>query len=97
MSNTINVDFNLLDTNIEKMRALKKRLSKPKISAKMDLVKKGGDGDVHDNIHSFTSTTIDYYKTVLLLVENTVSYLETARTLLENADNTAAKTIKKEG
>ena len=37
MNDTINVDFELLETDIDKLKALKKRLKKPKISVKMDL------------------------------------------------------------
>ncbi len=96
MNDTINVDFELLETDIDKLKALKKRLKKPKISVKMDLVKQGGKGDVHSNIHSFTSSTVDYYKVVCLLIDNTISYLEGAKIALEDADKTAANGIKKE-
>lgn len=97
MSGTINTDFDLLETDIEKLRVLKRKLKKPKISAKMDLVKRSGKGAVHSHIHSFASTTIDYYKVVSLLLDNTIEYLDKAKKSLKEVDDIAASRIKREG
>lgn len=45
---------------------------------------------------AFSQTTIDYYKAVSLLLDNTINFLINAQTSLKNADQSAAENIKEE-
>ena len=96
MGQTIDVDFDLLEKNIEKLKKLQKSIKEPKISWKIDLVKKGKDseGDVASGMVGFECETKEYYKVISLLVSNTIQYLTSVHISLRNADKSAAQKIK---
>lgn len=96
MGQTIDVDFELLEKDIGKLKKLQKSIKEPKMSAKIDLVKKGKDseGDVASRMVGFYCETKEYYKVISLLISNTIKYLSNAQISLQNADNSAAQKMK---
>ena len=95
MSTSIEIDFQLLDEDIKKMKKLKDKLKKPEISCKYDIITNQniGKGDTSSAIFDSSQLAQDYYRAALALIENTVKYLESIKAL-EQKDKEIAKGIQ---
>lgn len=93
MAKSIDVDFELLQTDINKLNNLKKELKKPEISCKYDMITDSniGKGDVKDAIFETTTYAKEYYDVALALIENTVKYLNSIKALKDKDAELAKK------
>ena len=94
MGQKIEVDFSLLEEDINQLAKLRSKLKKPALSWKLDLVKQFSMGDVTSSAKDLISTTTDYYMAVALLLDNTVKYLKSAQLALQAADQNVAEQMK---
>ena len=95
MSNSVEIDFALLEDDIAKLKKLKNKLKKPEISMKYDMItnQNAGKGDTFDSIFESTTLTKEYYNVAMALIENTIAYLNSVKEV-EQKDNELAKKIQ---
>ena len=93
MAKSIDIDFELLEIDINKLNNLKKELKKPEISYKYDMITNSniGQGDAKDAIFETTTHAKKYYDVALALIENTVKYLNCIKALQDKDAEIANK------
>lgn len=90
MSNTINIDFEKLDTDIADLKELLTKLDEPNYdSVEFWLGDTAGDGMTREYLISFCNDTIKFHNGVYALIQNTVSYLESVKKLKTEDQNIA--------
>ena len=93
MGKSINIDYDLLDKNINHMKSLINQLEEPAYDKlKFWTNDAMGSGSVHKNLYAFTNRTIDYHDSVKKIIKNTRKYLKSVKEI-ENIDQKIAKAI----
>lgn len=97
MAQSVEIDFEVLDSNITKLKNLKKKLKKPEISFKYDMITSSneGKGSALDAIFDTTLHTKEYYDVAMALIENTITYLNSIKEV-QNKDVEIAKKIEED-
>lgn len=93
MSNTINIDFDKLETDISDLKNLLGELDEPNYNnVYFWLGDTAGDGMTREYLIKFCNNAIEFHNCAYKLIKNTIAYLETVKKL-KSADQSIADSL----